>query len=276
MANVTGWGRSTWGDGAWGQEAPVAVTGLSSTSSLGSVSVTASCLVVEDGVTSLIAHGQVSTQLLQVVTPTSATGTGQTTTPNISGDANFSITGVGGTLSLGTVDAVSVAEVTGVSSTGGLGTVTMTGTANIAPTGVEDTGQLGTPSILLTQTITAPSFLATGALNAPTIFGDANFSITGVSGTNSVGSVVPFAGADVNVTGEEASLDNNLAGVVIFAGAKPVPTGVSAASSVGSTTVTGTCVLTLSGVSSTGDVSTPVLWGEVTIAPTATWNGVAA
>ena len=118
MAQVTGWGRGTWGAGAWNEEAPVAPTGLAATSGLGTVSVSGSCLVVEDGVSSLVAHGQVSTELFQIVVPSSATGTGQVNAPDIKGDANFSVTGVAGTTAVGTVDAQSVVEVTGVTAQG--------------------------------------------------------------------------------------------------------------------------------------------------------------
>ena len=119
MANVTGWGRGTWGEGAWNSEAPVAVTGLSSTSGLGSVSVTGSALVAEDSVTGTTAVGDVSSDTFQVVRPTAVTGTGEVTAPSIAGDANFSITGVAGTSAVGTVDAQSVVELSsGVTAQG--------------------------------------------------------------------------------------------------------------------------------------------------------------
>jgi hypothetical protein len=119
MANVTGWGRGTWGEGAWNSEAPVAVTGLSATSGLGTVSVTGSAVVAEDSVTGTSALGDVTSEQLQVVRPTSVTGTGQNTAPTILGDANFSITGVSATGSVGTVDAISVVELSsGVTAQG--------------------------------------------------------------------------------------------------------------------------------------------------------------
>ena len=40
MSAITGWGRSTWGSGAWGEAVPVTVTGVAGTSALGSVTVT--------------------------------------------------------------------------------------------------------------------------------------------------------------------------------------------------------------------------------------------
>jgi hypothetical protein len=119
MANVTGWGRGTWGEGAWSEEAPVLVTGLSATSSVGSVTVTGSALVAEDSVTGTAAVGDVTSDTFQVVRPTAVTGTGEVTAPSIVGDANFSITGVAGTSAVGTVDAKSVVELSsGVTAQG--------------------------------------------------------------------------------------------------------------------------------------------------------------
>ena len=38
MANINGWGRGTWNEGAWGTALPVEPTGLAVTSGLGTVS----------------------------------------------------------------------------------------------------------------------------------------------------------------------------------------------------------------------------------------------
>jgi hypothetical protein len=35
MANITGWGRGTWDEGAFGEPIPVTLTGLAATSALG-------------------------------------------------------------------------------------------------------------------------------------------------------------------------------------------------------------------------------------------------
>ena len=40
MAAITGWGRSTWSSGTWGEAFPVSVTGLAGTGAVGSVTVT--------------------------------------------------------------------------------------------------------------------------------------------------------------------------------------------------------------------------------------------
>ncbi len=275
MANVTGWGRGTWGEGAWSEEVPITLSGLSVTSGLGSVSVTASAVVSEDSVVGASAVGDVSSETFQVVRPTSVTGTGQNTAPDILGDANFSITGVNATTAVGTVDAQSVAEVTGASATGGTGTITMIGTAVVVPTGVEDTGQIGTPFIFLEQKIPAPSFLATGAVGDASIEGIANIFPTGVSSSTDVGSVVPFAGSDVNVTGEEAT--SALGTVTPFAGAKPTPSGVSAvASNVFVVVAVGDANVYPTGVSGSVGTSSPNVWSQITPSVSQTWSEVAA
>lgn len=110
------------GEGA--TDAKVTPSSVEGTTAVGSVTVTGTCLVVEDGVSSLVAHGQVTTQLLQIVVPTSATGTGQIGSSSVTADANVSVTGPSAaTGSIGTVDAVSVVEVTGVSARGNVADV---------------------------------------------------------------------------------------------------------------------------------------------------------
>jgi hypothetical protein len=41
MANITGWGRGTWDEGAFGEPIPVTLTGLAATSALGTLTVDA-------------------------------------------------------------------------------------------------------------------------------------------------------------------------------------------------------------------------------------------
>ena len=44
MANVTGWGRGTWGQGEWSNPIPVEVTGVAGTTAHGSETVIAKAL----------------------------------------------------------------------------------------------------------------------------------------------------------------------------------------------------------------------------------------
>ena len=57
MALLTGWGRSTWGSGTFGEALPVTVTGVSAASATGSETVvTTASITVE--VTSVVAQGK--------------------------------------------------------------------------------------------------------------------------------------------------------------------------------------------------------------------------
>ena len=50
MASLQGWGRETWGSGAWGEYAPVAATGDGLTSSAAAPAITGDCNITLTGV----------------------------------------------------------------------------------------------------------------------------------------------------------------------------------------------------------------------------------
>ena len=102
-SDISGFGRGTYGQGAWNTELPVIVTGVAGTSALGSETVVAGATVSVTGVAG-----------------TSALGS-----ETVIAAAVFSVTGVAGTSALGSVTASIGADVivTGVSATGGIGTV---------------------------------------------------------------------------------------------------------------------------------------------------------
>ena len=60
MANITGWGRGTWGQGAWNAPLPVEVTGVAGTTALGSESVLPAISVAVTGVAGTTAVGSES------------------------------------------------------------------------------------------------------------------------------------------------------------------------------------------------------------------------
>ena len=60
MANITGWGRGTWGQGAWNAPLPVEVTGVAGTTALGSESVLPAITVAVTGVSGTTAVGSES------------------------------------------------------------------------------------------------------------------------------------------------------------------------------------------------------------------------
>lgn len=60
MANITGWGRGTWGQGAWNAPLPVEVTGVAGTTALGSETVLPAISVAVTGVAGTTAVGNES------------------------------------------------------------------------------------------------------------------------------------------------------------------------------------------------------------------------
>ena len=57
MANLTGWGRGTWGQLTFGEPIPAVVTGVSGTSALGNETVVATAVIVVTGVAGTSALG---------------------------------------------------------------------------------------------------------------------------------------------------------------------------------------------------------------------------
>jgi len=105
MANITGWGRGTWTQGAWNRAIPVAVTQSAATSALGSVvvvpsrevPVTQSALTSALGTTSFV--GSVSVAVTQGAM-TSAVGS-----ESVTGSSLLTVATNVGTSSVGTVHA---------------------------------------------------------------------------------------------------------------------------------------------------------------------------
>ena len=54
MAAITGWGRSTWNSGTWGNPVPVELTGLAGTGAVSSLTITWDANVAETGVAATV------------------------------------------------------------------------------------------------------------------------------------------------------------------------------------------------------------------------------
>jgi hypothetical protein len=61
MANINGWGRGTWDEGAWGEALPVTLTGLAATSALGTLTLDAEANVTVASQLGTSALGTIST-----------------------------------------------------------------------------------------------------------------------------------------------------------------------------------------------------------------------
>jgi hypothetical protein len=60
MANITGWGRGTWGQLTFGEPIPVVLTGVAGTSALGSETVTGDANITETGLAATSGLGSVT------------------------------------------------------------------------------------------------------------------------------------------------------------------------------------------------------------------------
>ena len=137
MANITGWGRGTWTQGAWNRAIPVAVTQSAATSALGSVvvvpsrevPVTQSALTSALGTTSFV--GSVSVAVTQGAM-TSAVGS-----ESVTGSSLLTAATNVGTSAVGTVHAptfsIGVFPV-GLSATGSTGEENVWGLIDTAQT----------------------------------------------------------------------------------------------------------------------------------------------
>jgi hypothetical protein len=75
MSSVTGWGRSTWGDGAWNSPDGVDVAGLAMTSALGTPSLVTTVFLNITGVGSTFGIGSTTFKSALNVTPTGVAAT---------------------------------------------------------------------------------------------------------------------------------------------------------------------------------------------------------
>ena len=84
MASLTGWGRETYGSGAWNSPAPVAVTGIAGTGGVGSVSIGTGIGVSVTGVAGTGQGGSGTTIGLPIIfSVTGVSATGQTSQLNV-------------------------------------------------------------------------------------------------------------------------------------------------------------------------------------------------
>ena len=227
------WGLLSWDEGAWGSQNNVsfAVTGVASTTAIGSVTIDAEIGEgwgrgtwgnrVWDGVYSVIPTG---------VSATSAIGTAVGTT-----SVTVAVTGVATTSAIGSVTTTQGVEITptGLSLIGLLGTVTFDGDAAVGVTGVAMTSAIGTA-------IVAPITL---------------IDVTGVAATSSVGAIVPVSGYDVTGVAMTSAVGSPTE--VTGTGTVDNVTGVVLTSSVGSV-----IIIAWNRV----DTGTPVTWTKITTA----------
>ena len=249
------WGLLSWDEGAWGSQNNVsfAVTGVASTTAIGSVTIDAEIGEgwgrgtwgnrVWDGVYSVIPTG---------VSATSAIGTAVGTT-----SVTVAVTGVATTSAIGSVTTTQGVEITptGLSLIGLLGTVTFDGDAAVGVTGVAMTSAIGTAIVAPITLIDVTGVALTSSVGTVVLEMTGTVNVTGVAATSSVGSIVPVSGYDVTGVAMTSAVGSPTE--VTGSGTVDNVTGVVLTSSVGSV-----IIIAWNRV----DTGTPVTWTKITTA----------
>ena len=113
MASIQGWGRETWNSGAWSEQAPVSVTGIGLTSSVGTETVTTDQNISVSGnpLTST-AGNVVATGIANATITNGASATSARGDVSLSTDQNISVSGNPLTSTVGD-ESTSVTSTTG-------------------------------------------------------------------------------------------------------------------------------------------------------------------
>jgi len=147
---------------------------------------------------------------------------------------------------------------------------------DVSVTGVEGLVQLGTVSEVIGQTnVVVTGVAATGQLGEEDVFGKANVQVTSVSASGLLGTIASSGKAIVDVTGVVGTV--GLGSVVTKTVNNFTVTGVQGTMALGEVEAQGEAVVILvTGVSATGRVSRPLVWGLIDTSQTPNWLPIAA
>ena len=126
------------------------IDGVSSTSAVGSLSITGATNLTVTGQSATGDISGVGVNAQAIAVCPSALGTLGSVSVDVDGEANVSVSGFAATGAVGsiTVHHNAVATLSGVSATGSVGSTTYTSTANITPIGVSATGSVSEDLII--------------------------------------------------------------------------------------------------------------------------------
>jgi hypothetical protein len=265
------WNEGTWGQGFWGQQSSVTVTltGVSSTTALGTASATADVSVPPSPVT---------------LTSTLGTPTAEPEHENIEFITNVS--GLSMSTSLGTttqsVGTGVIVSVTGLSMTSAAGTLEVSeATALVNPTALTMGAALSGASGITGEgniDVIAPSDQLDFAIGTPVIDIFTQVDPVGVSATTSLGTAVAEADALVTLGSLSSSFTLGTETVEVGTGVIVSVSTVALTFAEGTETATGTAVVDITGLSMSIDVSdtfsTP--WANVVTGASNTWTEVNA
>jgi hypothetical protein len=214
-----GWGRLGWGDQSWDGSPYVTLTGLSATTSLGTV--TASFYpgwgtltwgqngwgTITEGtvpLTGISATTSLGTPVIAIGVPlTGISATSTVGSPTARSDNTTTLTGEAAASALGSVNINLGVPLTGISAATTVGTPTARSYHTITLTGLSATTAEGSVTITSNPTVQPSGVSATTSVGAITP-ADQVMGLTGISVTSSVGAITP---ADVmGLTGLSATI----------------------------------------------------------------------
>ena len=297
MAIINGWGRGTWGEAAWGEASPVTLTGLAATSALGTASTqSANNLSVTLGA-STSALGTPNVRIIFSTTVTGLSATGSVGSVTFDAEANLTLPSLVSSVGTPTVDTVGNGWGRSTWGSGPFG-LPVSQTRTITVSGFGMTSALGSVTAFTTVDINAPSFAITSALGTLTsVTGTANLTLPSLVGTTTLGTVAAQASAVAGVPGLNATLGSvsvvasgeaviSLTGFAITSNLGTATTksvnnvfvtnNLFATGQVGSPTIIAKATITLTGLSSTGEVGSFNIWTLIDDSQTPNWEDVAA
>ena len=259
------WGENNWGEGFWGQQSSitVSVTGLSTTTAIGTETVEADSLVTLDSLQTTSALGTATGEPEHLVSVTGVTSQFNLGSVSIEEGAGVTLGslstsfGVGTESASGTVDAgwgrgswgsfawneniEFITNVTGVTMSTSLGTTTQeVGTGVIVSvTGLEITGALGTTSQTGTNLITLDSLSVGVALSGATVSGEGSVAVIAPSDQLDFAIGTPVIDIFTQVDPVPVTMTTTLGTAVAEADALVQPTGLASSFSAGTATATG-------------------------------------
>ncbi len=182
---LVGWGRNGWGEEPYGDSFNKLVqpTGLSLTSSLGSLVATPETIASLTGLSSTSAVGSLSFIISPVVVPTGQSAT--TSVGTVSTSDAIGLTGLGMTSEVGSITPADVMGLTGRQVNTQVGNLIEETATFVTPTGVSATSSVGS----LVSGIGVP--------------------LSGVSATSAVGSLSFVFSMDLTLTGVQATTELN-------------------------------------------------------------------
>ena len=278
-ANLTSnsWGGLSWGNGTWGDQGhiDVSVTGISSTSSIGTLqSVTANAIVQPSGIQFASSQGTTvggTSALVSVTGNLESMGIGQTLV-----GIGVPVTGISMTSSIGaaTVDETTLTgegwgrgewgefawgdnfsvQVTGQSLTSSIGNETAFTDVTVAVSGSQASFTQGSFSIQIDGDVfvNAAEDQLDFTQGSTSVTGDANVSVSGISISSSIGNSAAGLFLDVPVTGIQASFTQGT--ISLVQSTNEPATGISATMTLGQHSEIPAQIVGVSGLSITSSL----------------------